>query len=203
MLAVNENLLHLLHCCILPISALSAYCYTIGNSLHSNKCAASDIHIAQAFKQTLFQFQLALSALICRVVQVQGSLDGIESHLDAIGDLVVMENGILIAEQSGVLAGLLTFLGLNQQWMERLDSQLRSRQEITCYRALATWYVTGTLSGLTDLEEALEVLRSLAIGAGLIDKIPMEVIISALSKGVERLHWTSKGNHALTPLLTV
>ena len=113
MLAVNENLLHLLHRRISPISALSAYCYAIGNSLHSNECAASDVHIAQALEQTLFQFQLALSALIRRVVQVPGSLDGIESHLDAIGDLVVMESGILIAERSEVLAGLLTFLGLN------------------------------------------------------------------------------------------
>lgn len=203
MLAVNENLLHLLHRRISPVSALSAYCYTIGNSLRSNECAASDAHISQAFEQTLFQFQLALSALIRRVVQVQGSLDGIESHLDAIGDLVVMENGILIAERSEVLAGLLTFLGLNRQRMERLDSQLRSLQEINRYRALATRYVTGTLSGLTDLEEALEVLRSLAVGAGLIDGIPMEVIVNALSKGVERLHWTSEGNRALTPSLTV
>ena len=203
MLAVNENLLHLLHRRISPVSALSAYCYTIGNSLRSNECAASDAHISQAFEQTLFQFQLALSALIRRVVQVQGSLDGIESHLDAISDLVVMENGILIAERSEVLAGLLTFLGLNRQRMERLDSQLRSLQEINRYRALATRYVTGTLSGLTDLEEALEVLRSLAVGAGLIDGIPMEVIVNALSKGVERLHWTSEGNRALTPSLTV
>lgn len=98
MLEVNENLLHLLHRRISPISALSAYCYTIGNSLHSNEFAASDVHIAQAFEHTLFQFQLVLSALICQVVQIQGPLDGIESHLDVIGDLVVMENGILVAE---------------------------------------------------------------------------------------------------------
>ena len=37
----------------------------------------------------------------------------------------------------------------------------------------------------------------------MIDGIPMEVIISALLKGVERLHWASgEGNPAPTPLLT-
>ncbi|KIK13525.1 hypothetical protein PISMIDRAFT_17918 [Pisolithus microcarpus 441] len=64
MQAVNENLLHLLQHRISPISVLSAYCYTVGNSLSSNHCAASDHRITQAFEQMLFQFQLALSSLI-------------------------------------------------------------------------------------------------------------------------------------------
>ncbi|KIK25094.1 hypothetical protein PISMIDRAFT_9869 [Pisolithus microcarpus 441] len=35
-------------------------------------------------------------------------------------------------------------------------------------------YVTNTLAGLTELEEALEVLRSMVQGAGLIDGVSME-----------------------------
>ncbi|KAI6100301.1 hypothetical protein F5141DRAFT_1218858 [Pisolithus sp. B1] len=185
--AVNENLLHLLQHRIPPISALSAYCYTVGNSLRSNECAASDPRITQAFEQMLFQFQLALSSLMRRVVQVQGSLDGIESRLEVIRDLAALESNALTVEHSEVLAALLTFLGLNRRRVEMLESKRRSLQDITRYRAEATRYVTSTLSGLMELEQALEVLRSMAQGAGLIDGVPMEVITRALMKGTERL----------------
>jgi len=107
MLAVNENLLHILQHRVSPVSLLAAYCHTIGNSLRSNDCAALTLHITQAFDQTLFQFQQALSMLIRRVTQVQGSLDGIEIRLEVIRDLVAMENGVLIAERSDILTGLL------------------------------------------------------------------------------------------------
>ncbi|KIK20273.1 hypothetical protein PISMIDRAFT_13104 [Pisolithus microcarpus 441] len=203
MQAVNKNLLHLLQHCILPISVLSAYCYTVGNSLSSNDCAASDHHITQAFEQMLFQFQLTLSSLIHRVVQVQGSLDGIESHLGFIRELAAMESNTLAVEHSEVLAALLTFLGLNRRQIEMLESKRRSLQDITHYRAEATWYVTNTLAGLMELEEALEVLRSMVQGAGLIDGVSMEVIIHALMKGTDRLRQAGGGAaHTLAPLLT-
>ncbi|KAI6097608.1 hypothetical protein EDD16DRAFT_1732574 [Pisolithus croceorrhizus] len=186
--AVNENLLHLLQHRISPISALSAYCYTVGNSLRLNECAASDLRITQAFEQMLFQFQLALSSLVRQVVQVQGSLDCIESRLEVIRDLAAMESNALAVEHTEVLAALLTSLGLNRQRIEMLESKRRSLQDITRYHAEATQYVTSTLSGLMELEEALEVLWSIARGAGLIDGVPMEVIIRTLMEGVERLH---------------
>ncbi|KAI5994991.1 hypothetical protein EDD15DRAFT_2365880 [Pisolithus albus] len=203
MQAVNENLLHLLQHRVSPISVLSAYCYAVGNSLSSNHCAASDPHITQAFEQMLFQFQLALSSLICRVVQVQGSLDGIESRLEVIRELAAMESKTLAVEHSEVLAALLTFLGLNRRRIEMLESKRRSLQDITCYRAEATRYVTNTLVGLTELEEALEVLRSMVQGAGLIDGVSMEVIIRALMKGTDRLRQAGGGEtRSLAPLLT-
>jgi len=188
MLAVNENLLHILQHRVSPVSLLAAYCRTIGNSLRSNDCAASTLRITQAFDQTLFQFQQALSMLIRRVTQVQGSLDGIEIRLEVIRDLVAMENGVLIAERSDILTGLLASLGMHRQRVARLDFQLRSLQDVARYRALTTRYVTNTMSGLSELEEALEVLRSLALGAGLIDGVSMDVIVHAFTKGVERLH---------------
>ena len=188
MLAVNENLLRLLHHRISPTSLLAVYCHAVGNSFRSNDCAASNLRIAQAFNQTIFQFQQALSALIRRVVQVQGSLDGIEIHLEVIRDLVAMENGVLIPERSDTLTGLLASLGLHRQQVARLDLQLKSLQDVARYRALTTWYVSSTTSGLSELEEALEVLRSLALGAGLIDGVSMDIIIDAFTKGVVRLH---------------
>ncbi|KAI6097364.1 hypothetical protein EDD17DRAFT_1770171 [Pisolithus thermaeus] len=201
--AVNENLLHLLQHRISPISALSAYCYTVGNSLRLNECAASDLRITQAFEQMLFQFQLALSSLVRQVVQVQGSLDCIESRLEVIRDLAAMESNALAVEHTEVLAALLTSLGLNRQRIEMLESKRRSLQDITRYHAEATQYVTSTLSGLMELEEALEVLWSIARGAGLIDGVPMEVIIRTLMEGVERLHQSGSGaTHTLSPSLT-
>ncbi|KAI5993936.1 hypothetical protein EDD15DRAFT_2166874 [Pisolithus albus] len=203
MQAVNENLLHLLQHRVSPISVLSAYCYAVGNSLSSNHCAASDPRITQAFEQMLFQFQLALSSLIRRVVQVQGSLDGIESRLEVIRELAAMESKTLAVEHSEVLAALLTFLGLNRRRIEMLESKRRSLQDITRYRAEATRYVTNTLVGLTELEEALEVLRSMAQGAGLIDGVSMEVIIHTLMKGTDRLRQAGGGEtRTLAPLLT-
>ncbi|KAI6001763.1 hypothetical protein EDD15DRAFT_2361084 [Pisolithus albus] len=202
MQAVNENLLHLLQHRISPISVRSAYCYTVGNSLSSNDCAASDHHITQAFERMLFQFQLALSSLIRRVVQVQGSLDRIESRLEVVRDLAAMETDTLTVEHSEVLAALLTYLGLNRRRIEMLESKRRSLQDVTRYRAAATRYVTNTLAGLTELEEALEVLRSMAQGAGLLDEVSMEVIIRALMKGTDRLRQAGGGaTHTLAPLL--
>ncbi|KAI6115426.1 hypothetical protein EV401DRAFT_1889581 [Pisolithus croceorrhizus] len=182
--AVNENLLHLLQHRIPPISALSAYCYTVGNSLRSNECAASDPRITQAFEQMLFQFQLALS-------KAPWMASNLALRLSC--DLAALESNALTVEHSEVLAALLTFLGLNRRRVEMLESKRRSLQDITRYRAEATRYVTSTLSGLMELEQALEVLRSMAQGAGLIDGVPMEVITCALMKGTERLRQAGGG----------
>ena len=188
MLAVNENFLCLLHHRISPTSLLAVYCHAVGNSFCSNDCAASNLRITQAFNQTLFQFQQALSALIQQVVQVQGSLDGIKIRLEVICDLIAIENSVLIPEWLDTLTGLLASLGLHCQQVARLDLQLKSLQDVARYRALTTRYVSSTTLGLSELEEALEVLRSLALGAGLIDGVLMDVIINAFTKGVVRLH---------------
>ncbi|KAI5988198.1 hypothetical protein EDD15DRAFT_2371628 [Pisolithus albus] len=133
---------------------------------------------------------------------VQGSLDRIESRLEVVRDLAAMETDTLTVEHSEVLAALLTYLGLNRRRIEMLESKRRSLQDVTRYRAAATRYVTNTLAGLMELEEALEVLRSMVQGADLLDEVSMEVIICALMKGTDRLRQAGSGvTHTLAPLL--
>jgi len=187
MLVVNEYLLDLLQHRIPPFSVRAAYCYLIGNSLHSNECSFLDFHIAQAFDHVLAQFQHSLSLLILRAVEIQGNLDSVESRLEVVHDLVAMETGSLMVEKSDVLADILTVVGLNRHRILRLDNQLQALKEVSRYRTAAARYLAGTFSGLAQLQEAMELLRSLATGVGLVEGVPMEVLIDALTVGIQRL----------------
>ncbi|KAL4062290.1 hypothetical protein V8B97DRAFT_2026856 [Scleroderma yunnanense] len=192
MLAVNEHLLNLLQHRIPPLSTRAAYCYLIGNSMHSNECSFSDFHIAQAFDRVLVQFQHSLSLLILRAVEIQGNLDSVESRLEVVHDLVAMETGALMVEKSDVLADILSVVGLNRRRISRLDGQLQALKEVARYRTAAARYLAGTFSGLAQLQEAMELLRSLATGVGLVEGVPMEVLVDALTVGIQRLRHTGR-----------
>ena len=137
MLVVNEYLLDLLQHRIPPFSVRAAYCYLIGNSLHSNECSFLDFHIAQAFDHVLAQFQHSLSLLILRAVEIQGNLDSVESRLEVVHDLVAMETGSLMVEKSDVLTDILMVVGLNRHRILRLDNQLQALKEVSRYRTAA------------------------------------------------------------------
>jgi len=192
MLAVNEHLLDLLQHRVPPLSIRAAYCYLISNSLHSNECSFSDLHIAQAFDRVLAQFQHSLTLLLLRTVEIQGNLDSVESRLEVVHDLVAMETSALMVEKSDVLADILTVVGLNRRRILRLDSQLQALKEVARYRTAAARYLAGTFSGLAQLQEAMELLRSLATGVGLVEGVPMEVLIDALTVGIQRLCHTGR-----------
>lgn len=187
MVAVNEHLLRLLGTRISPISGLAAYCYAVGNILRLNECSSSHLRISEAYDQTLRQFQEVLSVLLIRVMQVQGNLDSIEAKLGVVRDLVTMETGIVMSDKSDVLTQILALLRLPSERATRLQNQLQSLKKITQYRTRALRYVIGTMEGLQELAESMEVLRSMAVGAMLLDGVPMEVIIVSLSKGIERV----------------
>lgn len=187
MLAVNKHLLNLLQHRIPPVSTHAAYCSIVGNALHSDGCSASDLHIAQAFNNVLLQFQNSLSMLILRAVEVQGNLDSVESRLDVVCNLVAMETGILMSEKSDILADILTVVGLHRRRISRLDDKLQALKKITRYHAVSVRYLAGAFSGLAELQESMEVLRSLVTGAGLVEGVPMEVLIDAFTAGIGRL----------------
>ena len=46
-------------------------------------------------------------------------------------------------------------------------------------------------TGLQELEGALEVLKSMVLGAELVDGVPMEVIINTFVKGINKVRHTS------------
>ncbi|KAI5983029.1 hypothetical protein EDD15DRAFT_2376911 [Pisolithus albus] len=192
MLTVNDHLLNLLRNRISPFSVKAAYCYVIGNSLHSNECSSSNFHIAQAFDRVLFQFQHSLSILIMRAVEIQGNLDGIESRLEVVRDLVAMEASGLRDQKTDVLADILTIVGLNRRHISKLDSQIQALKDISRYRTAAARYLAGTFSGLEQLQEVMELLRSLATGIGLIEGMPLEALIDALTVGIQRLRHTGR-----------
>ncbi|KAI6008451.1 hypothetical protein EDC04DRAFT_2907165 [Pisolithus marmoratus] len=192
MLTVNDHLLNLLRNQISPFSVKAAYCYVISNSLHSNECSSSNFHIAQAFDRVLFQFQHSLSLLILHAVEIQGNLDSIESRLEVVCDLVVMEASGLKIQKSDVLADILTVVGLNRQYISRLDSQIQALKDVSRYRTAAAQYLAATFSGLEQLQEVMELLRSLATGVGLIEGMPLEALIDALTVGIQRLRHTGR-----------
>ncbi|KAI5981459.1 hypothetical protein EDD15DRAFT_2203963 [Pisolithus albus] len=192
MLTVNNHLLNLLRNRISPFSVKAAYCYVIGNSLHANECSSSNFHIAQAFDHVLFQFQHSLSLLILRAVEIQGNLDSVESRLEVVCDLVAMEASGLKVQKSDLLADILTVVGLNRRYISRLDSQIQALKDIARYRTAAARYLAATFSGLEQLQEVMEVLRSLATGVGLIEGMPLEALIDALTVGIQRLRHTGR-----------
>lgn len=202
---VNEHLLGLLRTRISPSSGLSAYCYIIGNTLHSDHCSSSSLHVTEAYDRALYQFQQVLSSLLIRVTQVQGSLDSIEARLGVVCDLVILETGVIMSDKSDILNHILALLKLPSQRAIKLNAQLQSLREVAHHRTLATRYVAGTMEGLQELGESMEVLRSVTLGAMLVDGVPMEVIIASLSKGIERVHHAGRfmqsppaGNRLLT-----
>ncbi|KAI5981327.1 hypothetical protein EDD15DRAFT_2379802 [Pisolithus albus] len=192
MLTVNDHLLNLLRNRISPFSVKAAYCYVIGNSLHANECSSSNTRITQAFDRVLFQFQHSLSLLILRAVEIQGNLDSVESRLEIVRDLVAMEASSLKVQKSDVLADILTVVGLNRRYIVRLDSQLQALEDISRYRTAAARYLAGAFSGLEQLQEVMELLRSPATGVSLLDGMPLEALIDALTAGIQRLHHTGR-----------
>ncbi|KIK19044.1 hypothetical protein PISMIDRAFT_13942 [Pisolithus microcarpus 441] len=188
MLTVNDHLLSLLRNWIPLLSIKAAYCYVIGNSLHSDKCSSSRFHISQAFDRILFQFQHSLSLLILHVVEIQGNLDSVKSHLEVVCDLVAMEASGLKVQKSDALSNILTVVGLNWWYISRLDSQMQALKDVARYCTAATRYLAGTFSGLEQLQETMELLRSLATGVGLIEGMPLETLIDVLTIGIQRLH---------------
>ncbi|KAI5997559.1 hypothetical protein EDD15DRAFT_2364299 [Pisolithus albus] len=192
MLTVNDHLLNLLRNRISPFSVKAAYCYVIGNSLHSNECSSSNFHIAQAFDRVLFQFQHSLSVLILCAVEIQGNLDSVESRLEVVRDLVTMEASGLKDQKTDVLADILTVVGLNRRYILKLDGQIQALENISRYRTAAARYLAGTFSGLEQLQEVMELLRSLATGVGLIEGMPLEALIDVLTVGIQRLRHTGR-----------
>ncbi|KAI5987703.1 hypothetical protein EDD15DRAFT_2372099 [Pisolithus albus] len=192
MLTVNDHLLNLLRNRISPFSVKAAYCYVIGNSLHANECSSSNTRITQAFDRVLFQFQHSLSLLILRAVEIQGNLDSVESRLEIVRDLVAMEASSLKVQKSDVLADILTVVGLNRRYIVRLDSQLQALEDVSRYRTAAARYLAGAFSGLEQLQEVMELLRSLATGVSLLDGMPLEALIDALTAGIQRLRHTGR-----------
>ncbi|KAI5989720.1 hypothetical protein EDD15DRAFT_2370445 [Pisolithus albus] len=169
MLTVNDHLLSLLWNQISPLSIKAAF------------------HITQAFDRVLFQFQHSLSLLILCGVEIEGNLDSVESRLEVVRDLVAMEASGLKVQKSDVLADILTVVGLNWRYISRLDSQMQALKDIARYRTAATRYLAGTFSGLEQLQETMELLRSLAMGIGLIEGMPLETLIDALTVSIQRL----------------
>ncbi|KAI6033528.1 hypothetical protein BKA83DRAFT_4535977 [Pisolithus microcarpus] len=145
-------------------------------------------HISQAFDRILFQFQHSLSLLILHVVEIQGNLDSVKSHLEVVCDLVAMEASGLKVQKSDALSNILTVVGLNWWYISRLDSQMQALKDVARYCTAATRYLAGTFSGLEQLQETMELLRSLATGVGLIEGMPLETLIDVLTIGIQRLH---------------
>jgi len=121
------------------------------------------------------------------VVEIQGNLDSIKSCLEVVHDLVAMETSSLMVKKSDVLADILMVVGLNRRRILRLDNQLQALKEVARYRTAAARYLAGIFSGLAQLQEATELLRSLTTGVSLVEGVLMEVLINALTVGIQRL----------------
>ena len=72
---------------------------------------------------------------------MQENLDSTEAKLGIIRDLVALESGTIMSQQSDPLTYILTLLKLPTQQMARLNTQLWSIQEISHLHIAATWLV--------------------------------------------------------------
>ncbi|KAG2742171.1 hypothetical protein P692DRAFT_20646296, partial [Suillus brevipes Sb2] len=159
-------------------------------ALRSRWCATG-IRISDAvstYSYFLERFEAALLHLLQTVVDIQNSLDRLESRFSVIRDLVGLESHALSIAKEEVLGDILTLIGFNRKQLAQLNTRFAALNLVGAYRKTALHFVMGVQHGLLDMAEALGALRALTAEPMLTGKsVPMEALIEVINSGVDRL----------------
>ncbi|EJU02484.1 hypothetical protein DACRYDRAFT_79306 [Dacryopinax primogenitus] len=141
-----------------------------------------------------FQATGALEDNIVRLImEAEGDvvlLDRLEEDLKVIHQMLSREAAQVDMKTSELLAELWTSLGGNKRKLANFNSHRSLLANIDVYRIRAAKYITGTLFQLQQLSSDLEALRDRMVAPLLSSSdthIPLEVHISSIRKGIERL----------------
>ena len=115
-------------------------------------------------------------------------LDNLDGRLDVIAS-IAMRDGIKAQDNKEQLfATLWTKLGGNRSSVSKVNKQIDLLTDVGQYRRLAWAHVTTTIVKLQAIRDNLEDLRErVAMPEILGDKVPLEVHISSINLGIDRL----------------
>lgn len=130
-----------------------------------------------------------ITSLITEAIALRTILDNLDGRVDIINEIVVRDGVKITNSKDELFATLWSRLGGNRATVSRLNKQIELLNDVARYRRLAWGHVTATLLKLQEIQYSLEDLRERValpetVGTA---KIPLEVHISSINMGIERL----------------
>ncbi|KAF2862004.1 hypothetical protein K470DRAFT_263139 [Piedraia hortae CBS 480.64] len=129
-----------------------------------------------------------ITSLITEAQALLGMLDHLDSRLDDIANIATRD-GVRVKESKEELFALLwTKLGGNRSQKAKFAEQIDLLNQVGAYKRLAWAHITTTIVKLQAMRDGLEDLRErVAMPEVLGDKVPLEVHIEHVTRGIERL----------------
>ncbi|KAG8810348.1 hypothetical protein FRC19_004603 [Serendipita sp. 401] len=151
--------------------------------------AATRKQLMDTFNQAAGLMESNLRRLIAAAMATTTVLNNLESQLLIIHEVVSREEGNTKLRREEVLADLWTYVGANRGKLANFASHRSLLSQVATYRSAAAVQVGGTLIQLEKLAADLDDLRERVAMPLLAEEasIPIEVHITTLRKGVERL----------------
>jgi hypothetical protein len=119
---------------------------------------------------------------------VDDGLDGLETHLRAIRDLLSDEAGAVMAERDDVIGNPWHRLGWYRRRLIHYNARIQALLNMKTYRNAASVYVAGVRNRLRMVGKELKVLRMQAGEPARANRsLPMNPFVQALRAGVARL----------------
>ncbi|GAB1742298.1 hypothetical protein NU219Hw_g7852t1 [Hortaea werneckii] len=126
--------------------------------------------------------------LISEAQALLNILDDLDSRIDVIGAIATRDGIETQGKKDELFAILWTKLGGNRSNVAKLEQQLKLLRDIETYRKLAWGHVTTTMLNLQSIQDNLETLReSVAMPETIGNRLPLEMHIDSITRGVERL----------------
>ncbi|KKA29989.1 hypothetical protein TD95_002988 [Thielaviopsis punctulata] len=133
-----------------------------------------------------------IAELIIEAQYILGLLNMAEDHLSLIYGVSTREGQQAKAERNAIRGGILTFFGGNRVELKGLDNQIHLLENVDVQRSQAMSQLTalvveleGMQAGLEDLRDRVAAPNIAQMGTG--TRIPLQVHIDTINKGVERL----------------
>ncbi|KAJ3887523.1 hypothetical protein GG344DRAFT_55565 [Lentinula edodes] len=146
----------------------------------------------KVFLHTYAESMNTLSTIIQRLILLAevelDHLEKLEEHLSLIHEIVCREDSSISFAKAELLGELWTWLGGNQHKLKSYDAHLDLLRGIGGYRKKALVHVVSALQVLRALSNDMEDMRERMMMPELVGlQIPLEVQISSIQHGVERL----------------
>ena len=128
-------------------------------------------------------------ALIDEAFALLGILENLDDRLDVIGDIATRDGVKAEGAKDELLSSLWTYLGGNRSSMSKVRKQIELLNSVGSYRKIAWAHVNTTILKLQAIRDQLEDLRERVASPETVgvEKVPLEVHISSVNLGIERL----------------
>ncbi|EME82828.1 uncharacterized protein MYCFIDRAFT_58262 [Pseudocercospora fijiensis CIRAD86] len=140
-----------------------------------------------------------IMSLIDEALVLQGMLNDMDNRLDEIQGVATRDGVRIGVDKDELFSTLWTKLGGNKNTVQKLNSQIDLLNSVQHYRRMAWGHVTSTLLKLQEIQASLEDLRE-RVGMPEVvgtHKVPLEVHISNIQLGIERLEKQRDANRQI------